>query len=151
MNRNGVSGERVYGQQIKIPRWFAFEREAGVSQSHGSLSGAFPQIIKLGLSYLDHCRIDLVEPVRIAWPRVHGQRASPQPDYPDTPRVFRQRAESGGDARFAPIVGEGNAPILRREELGSVMSRAVAEDPHSALVAHTQHAVEIAELYPAVA
>ncbi len=90
VNGHCVRRKRIKREQVKRRAGLRRKREARVTDHNLALWQAPPQIGKARARNLRNRRINLENPPVLAWSRITGERASPQPHNADPRTVAKQ-------------------------------------------------------------
>src|SRR5262249_55997183 len=85
MGRDGIPTKGIQYQQVKVLRRLLGKREPRIALHKCNRGWTLGEKGKVGRGYVDHLRINLVEPYRVSCPAVRGHRARPKPDHAYTP------------------------------------------------------------------
>ena len=138
MKRDGVAGERIDDEHIKVLRGLMLERGAGVARDHVHLGAGFADVGEDVASDGLDGGVDFVVADVVAGLAVGGDRSGAKADDADVARaegtVGAKAAEAQGvaDAGIGRVVGGGSvAQFIGAEDLGSMLDGAVEQGANS--------------------
>src|SRR5436309_14115286 len=104
MGRDGIPTKGIQHQEVKVLRCLLGKREPRIARHQRNRGRAPGEICKVGLGYVDHLWVDLIEPDRVPCPAVCGHRAGPAPDHAyASPWPVSQRPAGVPDATATAI------------------------------------------------
>src|SRR5258708_37714895 len=126
MDRNGIAGKRVHGQDIVTLWRLAFERQARVAQQRSEVPLAIVEEGELSARDRLHLGIDLIITIEILGAAVTRTHARAQSDDPDAlmNAGFGERL-SEAEARGPDVVAGGFIAKARVEHLRAVLDGSV--------------------------
>ena len=89
MHRNRIAGKGIDGQHIKALRRFGFQVQARIAQRNLDLRFSILEIAEIAMRDSDDIRIDIVEPVDIAFIAIGGDGAGAETNDADLARLAR--------------------------------------------------------------
>src|SRR6266566_9804020 len=110
---NGIARESIHGQEIKMLRWLAFQRQTRVAQFNRNVRSRIPQKTEVLLCEVHNQGVDIVESVVVPRPPVRRDGTHAEANDTDAQRAARTQ----GPERYANsgIRGVVGSRLIRRD------------------------------------